>query len=55
VIDFNEQAIELAARKVSAVTGDIRKSFTICQKAVDIAKEAKKTVNFLFSFNYDLN
>jgi len=46
VIDFNEQAIELAARKVSAVTGDIRKSFTICRKAVDIAKEAKKTVNF---------
>jgi len=46
VIDFNEQAIELAARKVSAVTGDIRKSFDICRKAADIAKDANKTVNF---------
>ncbi|CAG8658983.1 8295_t:CDS:2, partial [Paraglomus occultum] len=40
---FNKDAIEYAARKVSAVSGDARRALEICRRAVEII-ESKKTL-----------
>ncbi|XP_013420739.1 origin recognition complex subunit 1 isoform X2 [Lingula anatina] len=40
---FNEDAIQLAARKVAAVSGDARRALDICRRATEIAEfQAKK-------------
>ncbi|VEL35819.1 unnamed protein product [Protopolystoma xenopodis] len=36
---FQDEAIELAARKVAAVSGDARRALDICRRAHEIAKD----------------
>lgn len=39
---FDPDAIEMAGRKVAALSGDARRALDICRRAVEIAQEEKK-------------
>jgi len=40
---FQASAIELAARRVSAITGDARRALDICRRAIDLAEDRLAT------------
>ena len=47
---FEPDTISLAARKVAAVSGDVRRALDICRRATEIAenrKEGKKLVGMI--------
>ncbi|KAF7257816.1 hypothetical protein EG68_05063 [Paragonimus skrjabini miyazakii] len=40
---FQEKALELAARKVAAVSGDVRRALDICRRAAEIVTQSKSS------------
>ncbi|CAH8622636.1 unnamed protein product [Dicrocoelium dendriticum] len=40
---FQDQAVELAARKVAAVSGDVRRALDICRRAAEMVSHCKST------------
>lgn len=43
--EFEKEAVEFAARKVSAVSGDARRALDICRRAIEIVEERVKKGN----------